>query len=124
MKTATKNKYIHSFYFCCRILSILENPKMKFLLILPIIGGIIFFGTSIMESDMIDDAGRQERLLAQFALNYESMMTACSENDLTSEELQSCLDAFKEVREFCVIESADQCGDERMKQLEQKLLNI
>lgn len=52
------------------------------------------------------------------------MMDACSEDDLNSEELQSCLDAFQEVREFCIIESADQCDDEQMKQLEQKLLNI
>ncbi|MDH3339756.1 MAG: hypothetical protein OEL84_00570 [Nitrosopumilus sp.] len=52
------------------------------------------------------------------------MMDACSEDDLNSEELQSCFDAFQEVREFCIIESADQCDDEQMKQLEQKLLNI
>jgi len=50
------------------------------------------------------------------------MMNACSEDDLNSEELQSCLDAFDEVREFCVIENTDQCGDEQMEQLEQKLL--
>ena len=105
-------------------MSILENPKMKFLLILPIIGGIIFFGTGIIESDVTDDAEKREQLLAQFAINYESMMDACSEDDLNSEELQSCLDAFQEVREFCIIESADQCDDEQMKQLEQKLLNI
>ena len=105
-------------------MSILENPKMKFLLILPIIGGIIFFGTSIMESDVTDDAEKRERLLAQFAINYESMMDACSEDDLNSEELQSCLDAFQEVREFCIIESAEQCGDEQMELLEKKLLDI
>ena len=105
-------------------MSILENPKMKFLLILPIIGGIIFFGTSIMESDVTDDAEKRERLLAQFAINYESMMAACSEDDLNSEELQSCLDAFQEVREFCIIESAEQCGDEQMELLEKKLLDI
>ena len=52
------------------------------------------------------------------------MMDACSEDDLNSEELQSCFDAFQEVREFCIIESADQCDDEQMKQSEQKLLNI
>jgi hypothetical protein len=105
-------------------MSILENPKMKFLLILPIIGGIIFFGTGVMESDMADDTQKRERLLSQFAINYESMMTTCSEDDLNSEELQSCLDAFKEVRGFCLIESADQCGDEQMERLEQKLLNL
>jgi len=71
-----------------------------------------------------NDAEKREKLLAQFAINYESMMTACSEDDLISEELQSCLDAFEEVREFCVIENTDQCGDEQMKRLEQKLLDI
>jgi len=85
---------------------------------------IIFLGTSIMESEVSNDAEKREKLLAQFAINYESMMTACSEDDLNSEELQSCLDAFEEVREFCVIENADQCGDEQMKRLEQKLLDI
>jgi len=77
-----------------------------------------------MESEVSNDAEKREKLLAQFAINYESMMTACSEDDLNSEELQSCLDAFEEVREFCVIENADQCGDEQMKRLEQKLLDI
>jgi len=52
--------------------------------------------------------------LAQFAINYESMMTVCSEDDLTSDELKSCLDAFDEVREFCVLENAEQCGDKQM----------
>ena len=105
-------------------MSILENPKMKFLLILPIIGGIIFFGTSILESDGIDETEKREQLLAQFAINYESMMTACSKDGLNAEELQSCLDAFQEVREFCINESADQCGDKQMDRLEQKLLLI
>jgi len=105
-------------------MSILENTKMKFLLILPIIGGIIFFGTSIMEYDITDDTEKRERLLAQFAINYESMMTVCSEDNLNSEELQSCLNAFQEVREFCIIESAEQCGDEQMELLEKKLWDI
>ena len=52
--------------------------------------------------------------MAQFAINYESMMTVCSEDDLTSDELKSCLDAFDEVREFCVLENAEQCGDKQM----------
>ena len=102
-------------------MSVLENPKMKFLLIIPVALGIIFFGTSIMESDVPDDAEKRERLLAQFAINYESMMTACSEDGLSSDEIQSCLDAFDEVREFCLLENADQCGDENMEQLEKKL---
>jgi hypothetical protein len=104
----------------------LENPKMKFLLIIPIIMAIIFLGTSIMEPAVYeyDNTEKREQLLAQFTINYESMMNACSEDDLNSEELQSCLDAFDEVREFCVIENADQCGDEQMEQLEQKLLEI
>jgi len=105
-------------------MSVSKNPKMKFLLILPIIGGIIFFGTSIMESDISNDTEKRERLLTQFAINYESMMTACSEEELNPEEIQSCLDAFDEVREFCAIESADQCGDKQMKQLEQELSDI
>ena len=101
----------------------LENPKFKFLLIIPIILAIIFFGTSIIESNIPDDVEKHEQLLAQFAINYESMMTVCSEETLTTEELQSCLDAFEEVREFCIVESADQCGDEQMEILEQKLLD-
>ena len=105
-------------------MSMLENPKMKFLLIIPIIMAIIFLGTSIMEPAVSDNTEKREQLLAQFTINYESMMNACSEDDLNSEELQSCLDAFDEVREFCVIENADQCGDEQMEQLEQKLLEI
>ena len=105
-------------------MSVLENPKMKFLLIIPIIVLIIFFGTSIMESEMPENNGSQEWILAQFEINYESMMTACGEDDLTPEELQSCFDAFDEVREFCAIESADQCDDEQMEELEQKLLDI
>ena len=102
----------------------LENPKMKFLLIIPIIIAIIFLGTSIMEPAVYDNTEKREQFLAQFTINYESMMNACSEDDLNSEELQSCLDAFDEVREFCVIENVDQCGDEQMEQLEQKLLEI
>ena len=73
---------------------------------------------------MANDADTRERLLAQFAINYEAMMSACSEDKLSSEELKSCLDAFDEVREFCVLENADQCGDKRMEQLEQKLSDI
>ena len=105
-------------------MSMLENSKIKFLLIIPIVIAIIFLGTSIMEPEVSDNAEKREKLLAQFAINYESMMTACSEDDLNSEELQSCLNAFEEVREFCVIENTDQCGDEQMERLEQKLLDI
>ena len=105
-------------------MSMLENPKIKFLLIIPIIIAIIFLGTSIMEPAVSDNTEKREQLLIQFTINYESMMNACSEDDLNAEELQSCLDAFGEVREFCVIENADQCGDEQMEQLEQKLLDV
>jgi hypothetical protein len=105
-------------------MSLAENSKLKFLLILPIIGGIIFFGTTVMKSDDSDGSGQREQLLTQFAINYESMMSTCGEEDLDIKELQSCLDAFDEVREFCAIETADQCGDEKMNQLEQKLSDI
>ena len=105
-------------------MSMLENPKIKFLLIIPIVIAIIFLGTNILESDVSDNTEKREQLLTQFAINYESMMTVCGEDELDSEELQSCLDAFKEVREFCLIENADQCGDEQMEQLEQKLLDV
>ena len=71
-----------------------------------------------------DNAQKHEQLLAQFAINYESMMSACSEDNLNPEELQSCLDAFEEVREFCIIENADHCNDKQMELLEQKLLDI
>lgn len=63
-------------------------------------------------------------MLEQFAINYEAMMIACSKDNLDPEELQSCLNAFVEVREFCTTQSTDQCGDENMDQLEQKLLDI
>ncbi len=62
--------------------------------------------------------------MAQFAINYEFMMSACSEDNLNSEELQSCLDAFEDVREFCIIENTDQCNDKQMELLEQELLDI
>ena len=101
-----------------------KNSKLKFLLIIPILAGIIFFATSLTESDMSENPEARERLLAQFAINYEAMMAACSEENLSQEELKSCLDAFDEVREFCVVEPADQCGDKRMEQLEQKLSDI
>ncbi len=106
------------------MMSMTNNPKIKFVLILPIIGGIIFFGTTVMESDVPDDAEKHEHLLTQFAINYKSMMSACSEDELSSEELQSCLDAFDEVRDFCAIENAVQCGDKQMEQLEKKLSDI
>ena len=105
-------------------MSMLENPKMKFLLIIPIIMAIIFLGTRIMEPAVSDNTEKREQILAQFTINYESMMNACGEDDLNAEELQSCFDAFVEVREFYVIENADQCGDEQIEQLEQELLDI
>ena len=101
-----------------------ENPKLKFLLILPIIGAIIFFGTTVMESKVPDDVEKHEQLLEQFAINYKSMMSACNEDELSPEDLQSCLDAFDEVREFCAVETAVQCGDDKMEQLEKKLSKI
>lgn len=100
------------------------NSKFKFLLIIPILLGIIYFGTSLSDFDILESMDTKKWLLEQFAINYEAMMIACSEDNLNSEELQSCLDAFVEVREFCAIEDAEQCGDEQMVQLEQKLLDI
>jgi len=97
---------------------------MKFLLIIPILVGIIYFGTSVTDFDIIKNMDNRVWLLEQFAINYEAMMTACSEDNLSPEELQSCLDAFDEVREFCSTESVEQCDDKRMEQLEQKLLDI
>ncbi len=99
------------------------KSKLKFLLILPIIAGIVYFGTSVSDFDIIESMDTQKWMLEQFAINYEAMMIACSEDDLEPEEIQSCLEAFDEVREFCVATSADQCGDENMVQLEQKLLD-
>jgi hypothetical protein len=111
-------------FVCGGIMSMLENPKLKFLLIIPIILAVLFFATTILESKPPDDTDRREGILTQFAINYESMMTACSKDNLDPDELQSCLNAFDEVREFCLIEDADQCGDEQMVELEQKLLDI
>ena len=85
---------------------------------------LFFFVTSMTSSDMVDEDAKRERLLTQFAINYDAMMSACSEGNLDSEELKSCLDAFDEVREFCTAEDADQCGDEQMDQLEQKLSDL
>jgi len=100
------------------------KSKLKFLLILPIIAGIVYFGTSVGDFDILESMDTEKWMLEQFAINYEAMMKACSADDLTSEELQSCLDAFVEVREFCATTDAEKCGDENMEQLEQKLLDI
>jgi len=105
-------------------MSDIMKSKLKFLLILPIIAGIVYFGTSVSDFDILESMDTEKWMLEQFAINYDAMMIACSEDGLTSEELQSCLDAFDEVREFCDTTSADQCGDENMVQLEQKLLDI
>jgi len=100
------------------------KSKLKFLLILPILAGIVYFGTSIGDFDIMESMDTKKWMLDQFAINYEAMMIACGEDDINPEELQSCLDAFDEVREFCAIDSAEQCGDEKMERLEQKLLGI
>lgn len=105
-------------------MSILENPKLKFLLIIPIILGIVYFATTASDFDILNLFDQRAWVLEQFVINYESMMNACSEDDLTPKELESCLDAFEEVREFCAMESdAEPCGDENMEELEQKLLD-
>jgi hypothetical protein len=107
-----------------KIMSMVMKSKLKFLLIIPMLVGIIYFGTSVTDFDILESMDTQKWVLDQFAINYEAMMIACSKDNLNPEELQSCLDAFDEVREFCTIESAEQCGDEQMEQLEQKLLDI
>jgi len=106
------------------IMSMIVKSKLKFLLIIPILVGIIYFGTSVSDFDILESMDTQKWVLEQFAINYEAMMIACSKDSLNPEELQSCLNAFDEVREFCAIESADQCDDKQMEQLEQKLLDI
>ena len=100
------------------------KSKLKFLLIVPILAGIIYFGTSVTDFDILESMDTKKWVLEQFAINYEAMMIACGKDDLNPEELQSCLDAFDEVREFCILESAEQCHDEQMEQLEQKLLDL
>lgn len=105
-------------------MSMIIKSKLKFLLIIPILLGIMYFGTSVSDFDILESMDTKKWLLDQFAINYEAMMIACSEDNLNPEELQSCLDAFVEVREFCIIENAEQCNDEQMEQLEQKLLDI
>lgn len=100
------------------------KSKLKFLLIIPILAGIVYFGTSIGDFDIMESMDTKKWMLDQFAINYEAMMVACGKDGINPEELQSCLDAFDEVREFCAIESAEQCGDEKMEQLEQKLSGI
>ena len=107
-----------------KIMSTIIKSKLKFLLIIPILVGIIYFGTSVTDFDILESMDSQKLMLEQFAINYEAMMIACSEDGLNPKELQSCLDAFDEVREFCAIESADQCNDKQMSQLEQELLDI
>ena len=105
-------------------MSMIIKSKLKFLLIIPILLGIMYFGTSVSDFDILESMDTKKWLLDQFAINYEAMMIACSEDNLNPEELQSCLYAFVEVREFCIIENAEQCYDEQMEQLEQKLLDI
>ena len=105
-------------------MSAIMKSKLKFLLILPILAGIVYFATSMGDFDILESMDTEKWMLEQFAINYDAMMIACSADDLTPEELQSCLDAFVEVREFCATTDADQCGDENMIQLEQKLLDI
>ena len=100
------------------------GSKVTFDLILPLLGGIVYFATSIGDFDILESMDAEKWMLDQFAINYDAMIIACSVDDLTSEELQSCLDAFDEVREFCASASAEQCDDEQMVQLEQKLLDI
>lgn len=97
---------------------------MKFLLIVPLLAGVIFFVMAITESDRLDDDEKRERLLTQFGINYKSMMTACSQENLDPDDLKSCLDAFDEVREFCKLENATQCGDTQMIDLEKKLSDL
>ena len=116
-----------------KLTNIITSP---FLISLPIaIVLIVFIYIQLKENIevYVDNTGstslrvsidNQEWLLEQFTINYEAMMIACSEDNLNPEELQSCLDAFDEVQEFCIIENADQCGDEQMERLEQKLLDI
>jgi len=105
-------------------MSAIMKSKLKFLLILPLLAGIVYFTTSVSDFDILESMDTEKWMLEQFAINYDAMMKACSADDLTSEELQSCLDAFVEVREFCATTTADQCGDENMVQLEEKLLDI
>ena len=107
-----------------KIMSMLIKSKLKFLLIIPILVGVLYFGTSVSDFDLLESIDTQKWVLEQFAINYEAMMIACGEDNLDPEELQSCLNAFDEVREFCAVESAEQCGDEQMEQLEQKLLDV
>ena len=107
-----------------KFMSTMIKSKLKFLLILPILAGIVYFGTSISDFDILESMDTQKWVLEQFAINYEAMMIACSEDNLNPEELQSCLEAFDEVREFCASATAEQCNDEQMVQLEQKLLDI
>ena len=95
---------------------ILENSKIKSLSIIHTLVGVIYFGTSVTDFDILKSMDNQKWMLEQFAINYKAMMIACSEDDLDPGESQFCLDAFDEVRKFCVIKSADQCDDEQMEQ--------
>ena len=90
---------------------------------MPILGGVVYFATSVGDFDIMESMDTEKWMLDQFAINYDAMMIACSADELTEEELQSCFDAFVEVREFCETTEADQCGDENMVELEQKLLD-
>ena len=53
------------------------KSKLKFLFILPILAGIIYFGTSIGDFDIVESMNTQKWMLDQFAINYEAMMIAC-----------------------------------------------
>ena len=65
-----------------------KKSKMKFLLIVPLLAGVVFFVTAMTEPDRLDDAEKRERLLTQFGINYKSMMTACSEENLDPDDLR------------------------------------
>ena len=105
-------------------MSTIMKSKLKFLLILPMLAGVVYFATSIGDFDILESMDTEKWMLDQFAINYDAMMIACGVEELSTEELQSCLDAFDEVREFCATTNAEQCGDENMVQLEQKLMDI
>jgi len=68
-------------------MTILENSKIKFLSIIPILVGVIYFGTSVTDFDKLKSMDNQKWMLEQFAINYKAMMIACSEDELDPGEL-------------------------------------
>lgn len=98
----------------------------KILLIIPLVAGLGIFavgisGSQMANTDKIED--KKRALAMEMEPFFEKMLQVC-DGDLTSAEVQTCLQDFDKVRTFCSDIDASFCGDKRMTQLEQKLSGV